>query len=220
METLLTSDWPVTISTLTLLGVALIVCLASVLFLHLVKFLINEKAWGKEIINAYKISEFLTKWFVDKEEYSVWKSHSKEYSLVKKDGDWVFFTQTTCCTYYTQLNKEGFIEHDWSDDYLSSLYVTKFKTKQEAEDFIKLPKEEKVEYQVNWDKVRLLFITPVLDISLMFFKMNPIATLSISLTAGLIWGTRWISAKLADNVKMTDVHEEKINKLEEGNKHE
>lgn len=210
METFL--QFPATISVVTLLSLIVGISLMSVLFLHLIKFLINEKAWNKEIIDAHKVMDFFVGLVRDQGSYKVWRHEHKEYILQKTDtGEW-FFNDPLYTYGYLVMNEKG--THRRGDSYMSS-YVNTFKTKQEAEDFIKLPCETHYDYKIRFDKLALLLLAPAFDIALMFFKMNPVATISVILTAALIWGTRWISGKLAYNVNKTNEHEERITKLEE-----
>lgn len=209
METFL--QFPATISVATLLSLIVVISLMSVLFLHLIKFLINEKAWNKEIIDTHKVIDFFTGLVYDKESYKVWKHNGKEYYLQKTSGGEWFFRDPFRFNGHLMMNEDGSYRFD---DCGMSL-VSTFKTRQEAEDFISLPCETRHDYKIRFDKLALLLLAPAFDIALMFFKMNPVATISVILTAALIWGTRWISGKLAHNVNKTNDHEERITKLEE-----
>jgi len=121
----------------------------------------------------------------------------------------------------TNIKDEWWFKYD-SDSYLSGNFghvsrmsrATKYNSKEEAikaaGNRLKTRKEHMVKKFVKWS----LPVAILADLSLWAFLYSPVATLSVLGTLTTIQSTRWLSGKLAKNVKHTKSNTDRIVKLE------
>lgn len=203
---------PVTASSVILILTILLTIGGSYLFLTSVKWLINEKAWGRELINAEFLFEKVLNIFYEKlitKDLIRYQGHYYTLNLDENLGKWFWCNANI---------KKGLgfvgsrVDSAWSG--ANVIYITLFTSKEEAleqqKDNLVTTQEYKQRFHTGWCSLPL-----VVDVLYHLISVQPVTTLSILGIAVLVGSVRWLSGKLAENVNKTDTHEERISKLEE-----
>lgn len=199
----------VTTSAIVLVVCVVAVCCLYFLGAHVMKFTLNEKEWGKEIVNPLLLFKKLRGFLVSNNgtlrvgaklrygahTYSV-RSVERGYIIT---GYWTYLFPSEGTIVYTDSSMAG--------AYFSSLIeLTEFVDKH-----FSIKRVGTATFRFN---PLLLLVFPLADLSLFTFSIAPVATVAVLATVGTILSVRWVSGKLAKNVKQTVNHEERISKLE------
>lgn len=211
LQTLL-SFAPVTTSSLIIVLALGIIACASVVFLKGVNFTLNSESWGKEVIDSGILFDKLYGLLFEKQ--TVWKYEDELLYLIENEGEYHFETKT---------GKKGLVLREY--DYISNdLYVwskhhaqpTVFKSKEDLDSMLK-DMEHKIK-EVAADMPRspkkVLLLPILIDLCLYTFTLAPLLTITVVSTATLVMSVRWVSGKLANNVKNTDNNTKRIDDIE------
>lgn len=204
LQTLL-SYAPVTTSSLIITLALVVIACASVVFLKGVNFTLNSESWGKEVIDSgvlfNKVDQLFDKLFSSKnvKGFTV-HSSARTFKLMKNsEGEWYF----GCC--------DGYWKGLDSRMRVSDSDVEYFSTKEDAIEHFNKNKRG-VEISLNW---KIISLPILIDLCLFTFTLAPLLTITVVSTATLVLSVRWVSGKLANNVKNTDNNTKRIDDIEE-----
>ncbi len=192
---------PITVSVLILMALAVLVV---PLILWIMKFsasyALNIKAWGPEALEALgkPMKKYMSLFLKVNNRYYISNSGCKLY--LEQDSNtkrWLFRKGN----YYIGAR------YQLSSSYRRAIFFT---TKAEALEAVGVEAGKIPRAWALW-ALPLAIIT---DFCLMAFFHSPVATISIICTVSTIQSTRWLSGKVADNVKHTQSNTSRIDELE------
>ena len=204
LQTLLSFAPVSTSSLIIVLALGVIAC-ASVVFLKGVNFTLNSESWGKEVIDSGvlfdKVYKLLEELFVSVSYNGFETIHSSSTRKLEcnQEGEWYF----KCLGgYYKGLNEKmgG-----------SNYSVKYFSTKEEAVSHFN-ENLSLIKMNLNW---KVICLPILIDLCLFTFTLAPLLTITAVSTATLVMSVRWVSGKLANNVKNTDNNTKRIDDIEE-----
>lgn len=197
---------PVITSTLVLVFTAMVVIGLLICSVYGINFTLNSNAWGKEVISFKPILDKVCKplkkmfTFKDYNDFGVVDSTSKRFKITTDEEGKYYFK---CVDGYWM----GLDANMSRTDY----HVIEFETKQDAINYFN-KNLDKVEWQVN---TTLLLIPVLIEFILYTFTLAPLLTIITVSTATLVMSVRWVSGKLANNVKNTGNNTKRIDDIEE-----
>lgn len=212
LQTLL-SFAPVTTSSLIIVLALIVIACASVIFLKGVNFTLNSESWGKEVIDSGVLFDKLYGLLLEK--HFVWEYKDEWLHLIENKGEYHFETKD---------GKKGLVLREY--DHLSNdLYVwykelekpTVFKSKEDLDDMLKdmEHKIKEVSVRIPRSPTKVLLLPMLIDLCLFTFTLAPLLTITVVSTVTLVMSVRWVSGKLANNVKNTDINTKRIDDIEE-----
>lgn len=209
LQTLL-SFAPVTTSSLIIVLVLGVIACASVVFLKGVNFTLNSESWGKEVIDSGVL--------FDKLYGLLFKVHSTWNNIRFKHDSFELVEVDRGFSYSCPIYKyQPFLETYFSGGSINRSSTGKvFKTKQEAYTWAEKQKELSQKKVVKGRLPKTTLLLPILiDLCLYTFTLAPLLTITVVSTATLVMSVRWVSGKLANNVKNTDNNTKRIDDIEE-----
>lgn len=204
LQTLL-SFAPVSTSSLIIVLALVVIACASVVFLKGVNFTLNSESWGKEVIDSGvlfdKVMSILSKLchynLYDK--FRVINSFRDFKLTLSNEGKWYF----SCCDGFWKGLNESMSGSD--------AHVKFFNTKEEAIEHFNKHKY-KIKIELNW---KIISLPILIDLCLFTFTLAPLLTITVVSIVTLVMSVRWVSGKLANNVKNTDDNTKRIDGIEE-----
>lgn len=212
LQTLLSYALVTTSSLIITLALVVIACV-SVVFLKGVNFTLNSESWGKEVIDSGILFDKLYGLLFKK--VSAWEYKGERLSLIENEGKYYFETLD---------GKKGLIlrEYDFCSNDLYVWYKenekpTVFKNKEDLDSMLKDMEHKIKEVSVDTPRSpkKVISLPILIDLCLFTFSLAPLLTLTVVSTATLVLSVRWVSGKLANNVKNTDNNTKRIDDIEE-----
>lgn len=211
LQTLL-SFAPVTISSLIIVLALVVIACASVIFLKGVNFTLNSESWGKEVIDSWFVAETIGKIFFKEAEKWKYVSFSGNIYVLESENSLYFYRK------YIDDTRWKYLGDDRCDEKLADNYCSKkeFNTKEEAYSWAS-DKQNLSNCSMGESRlpVKTYLLIPLIDLCLFTFTLAPLLTITVVSTATLVISVRWVSGKLANNVKNTDNNTKRIDNIEE-----
>lgn len=203
-------EFPIVTASAAVLGIALaLLCLAYFLASHAVNWVLNQEEWGGSIMKPrwlyQKVVYLFCKAVLRSESGGHVTLNNRSYHLLTvKDGEGVNYFYFK--GYWSYLTDK--IQSDYRPD-RAEYRKYFFKSEEEAMEWAKVNNLE-LRFHPAW-----ALVFPVLDAFLFALSIEPFITISTAITVGSVLSVRWLSGRLARNVKRTQNHEERISELEE-----
>lgn len=208
LQTLL-SYAPVTTSSLIITLALVVIACVSVVFLKGVNFTLNSESWGKEVIDSGVLFDKLYGLLFKKGAILKLSYEGYIYKLVSSGSGYVLHDTND------YLNGKGFMGGITTT--LNKQEAETFKNKEEAVKWLKAKGyqgTEAVEFTPRLPK-KVISLPILIDLCLYTFTLAPLLTITVVTTATLVMSVRWVSGKLANNVKNTDNNTKRIDDIEE-----
>lgn len=212
LQTLLSFAPVSTSSLIIVLALGVIAC-ASVVFLKGVNFTLNSESWGKEVIDSGILFDKLYGLLYKK--VSVWEYNDERVLLIENEGKYHF--ETLDGKKGLVLREYDFCSNDLYVWYKENKKPTVFKSKVDLDSMLKdmEHKIKEVSVDIPRSPKKILSLPILIDLCLYTFTLAPLLTITVVSTATLVMSVRWVSGKLANNVKNTDNNTKRIDDIEE-----
>ncbi|APC44502.1 hypothetical protein [Pseudoalteromonas phage PH357] len=209
LQTLL-SYAPVTTSSLIIVLALVVIACASVIFLKGVNFTLNSESWGKEVIDSGVLFDKLHGLLYKKESVVVFIYAGYNYKLLNTMFGYVFHDGN-------DYLKDSPYDESSVKTVMSKPEAKTFKNKEQAIKWLKTKgrKHSTVDEVLPRFSAGKLLLIPLIDLCLFTFTLAPLLTITVVSTATLVMSVRWVSGKLANNVKNTDNNTKRIDDIEE-----